>query len=200
MTQSVPPARPAAFLDRDGTLIVEHGFLCDPDRVELLPGAATAVRLLNEWGFWVIGVSNQSGVARGYYGTDAVEAVNRRIVDEFAHAGAVIDRIYYCPHYVADQESHATPGCDCRKPARGMIDRARREFPIDLTASFVVGDRVCDVALARTVGIPGVLVLTGYGRQEQDLLGPSDIPAWVAGDLLNAVEWWGERNGLSRCG
>lgn len=195
-----PPtvARPAAFLDRDGTLIVEHGFLCDPEKVELIPGAAEAVRRLNQWGYWVIGVSNQSGVARGYYSTDAVEAVNRRIIDEFARAGAAIDRIYYCPHYVGGQELEATPRCGCRKPAPGMIEQAAHEFPIDLAASFVVGDRVCDIALARTVGIPGILVLTGYGRQEQGLLGLSDAPVLVAADLHKAVEWWGERNGLSR--
>jgi D-glycero-D-manno-heptose 1,7-bisphosphate phosphatase len=191
-------ARPAAFLDRDGTLIVEHGFLSDPKRVELLPRADEAVRLLNGWGFWVIGISNQSGVARGYYGTDAVETVNQQIIAEFARAGAVIDRIYYCPHYVADDERSTKPSCDCRKPAPGMIVQARREFPIDLAASFVIGDRVCDVALAHNVGIPGILVLTGYGREEHKLLQPPALPVLVAEDLLEAVEWWGKRAGLAR--
>jgi len=198
MMTPVAGTRPAAFLDRDGTLIVEQGFLGDPKRVELLPGVAEAVRRLNDWGFWVIGISNQSGVARGYYGTDAVEAVNQRIIAEFARAGAAIDRIYYCPHYVADDERSTEPSCDCRKPAPGMIVQARREFPIDLAASFVIGDRVCDVALAQNVGIPGILVLTGYGREEQKLLQPPASPVLVAENLRDAVEWWGKRAGLAR--
>ncbi|MEW5701187.1 MAG: HAD family hydrolase [Candidatus Zixiibacteriota bacterium] len=193
-------SRPAAFLDRDGTLIVEYGFLGAPDRVALLPGAAEAVRQLNAWGYWVIGVSNQSGVARGYYEPEAVEAVNRRVVDEFARRGARIDHIYYCPHYADDTAPDPASACTCRKPAPGMIEQACREFPIDLAASFVVGDRVCDVALAQAVGIPGMLVLTGYGVEEQKLLPLSLVPAYVAADLRAAVEWWGRHAGRSTDG
>ena len=188
--------RPAAFLDRDGTLIVERGFLSDPDGVEPLPGAFEAIRLLNRWGYYVIGVSNQSGVARGHYGTADVEAVNARTVTVFADAGARIDQIYYCPHY---PESSGLPGardCDCRKPQRGMVDQACRDFAIDLDRSVVVGDRAADVGLARTIGVPGCLVLTGYGLRERDALPAGLTPAHVAGTLLDAVRWWGERAGF----
>lgn len=186
---------PAAFLDRDGTMIVEHGYLGEPDRVSLLPGAGEAVRLLNGWGYRVIGVSNQSGVARGYYDAAAVDTVNERVLREFAQVGARIDRIYYCTHLPV---SYGLPGgldCDCRKPAAGMVAWAERDFALDLKRSFVAGDRAADVGLAQTLGIPGCLVLTGFGREEHPVLPPDLQPAHVADDLLAAVHWWGRKIG-----
>jgi D-glycero-D-manno-heptose 1,7-bisphosphate phosphatase len=189
--------RPAAFLDRDGTLIVERGFLSDPDGVEPLAGAAEAVRLLNRWGYRVIGITNQSGVARGYYGTAEVEAVNTRTLSVFAEADAHIDRIYYCPHYPAASGLPGARDCDCRKPKRGMIDQACRDFAIDLAQALVVGDRAADVGLAQTIGVPGCLVLTGYGRRERETLPAGLVPAHVADNLLDAIRWWGRRAGLA---
>jgi D-glycero-D-manno-heptose 1,7-bisphosphate phosphatase len=183
-----PTAHPAAFLDRDGTMIVEHGFLSDPEGVEPLPGAIDAIRQLNEWGYLVFGVTNQSGVARGYFGEDAVRAVNRRVIEVFAASGARIDAIYYCPHY-------PMPGnveCDCRKPKRGMIDQAMRDFAIDLSRSFTVGDRLCDVKLGETIGRPGLLVLTGFGHQELADWSDPSRPDHVAASLRDAVRWWGQ--------
>jgi histidinol-phosphate phosphatase family protein len=177
--------RPAAFLDRDGTIIVEREYLADPDGVAILPRAASAIRLLNEWGFWVFGVSNQSGVARGYFTEDSVNAVNERVIELLAEEGAYINRIYYCPHHPD------TPGggpCDCRKPAPGLIHQAMHDYPVDLSRSFVVGDRICDVALAKGVGIRGGMVLTGYGRFEQSLLSEDVNADVVADDLLAVVE------------
>lgn len=187
---------PAAFLDRDGTMIVEHGFLSDPGGVEPLPGAIDAIRQLNQRGYLVIGVTNQSGVARGYFGEDVVRAVNRRVIDCFAVAGARIDSIYYCPHYPLPGE----PECDCRKPKRGMIDQAMRDFAIDLSRSFVVGDRLCDVQLGRTIGRPGILVLTGYGEQELANWNHPNPPDHVAKSLHDAVRWWGAHIGLPPAG
>jgi D-glycero-D-manno-heptose 1,7-bisphosphate phosphatase len=182
---------PAAFIDRDGTLIVEHGFLSDPAGVQPLPGAVEAVRSLNAHGIHVIVVTNQSGVARGFFGEDIVRAVNSQLIDVFAAQGAIIAQVYYCPHYPSPNE----PACSCRKPARGMIDQATREFDIDLPSSVVIGDRFCDVKLGHGVGIPGVLVLTGYGREEHAAWTDPSPPDHVAQSLLHAVQWWGSQNG-----
>jgi D-glycero-D-manno-heptose 1,7-bisphosphate phosphatase len=178
--------RPAAFLDRDGTMVVEKEYLADPDRIEVIPHATDAVRLLNQRGCWVIGVTNQSGVARGYFGEDVVRLMNARVIDLYAQAGARIDRIYYCPHY----PTSGVPPCACRKPQRGMIDQAIRDLPIDLSRSVVIGDRADDIQLAHTIGAPGILVLTGYGREESQALDHMTRPAHVAADLYDAVRWW----------
>jgi histidinol-phosphate phosphatase family protein len=187
--------RPAAFLDRDGTLIVECDFLGDPDEVEILPGVVEAIQLLNQWGYWVIGVSNQSGVARGYFGTSDVDAVNERIIELLAAQKAYVNRIYYCPHHPDIAITHDEAACDCRKPAPGMIQRALGDYPIDLTGSFVVGDSIVDIGLAHNAGIPGLLALTGYGARERELLTPDMTPEVIAEDLLAAVRWFGKKTG-----
>ncbi len=188
--------RPAAFLDRDGTLIVERDFLGDPDGVQILPGVPEAIRLLNAWGYWVIGVSNQSGIARGYYGAKEVEAVNERVIETLAKENAYLNRIYYCPHLPEISIAHNEPECDCRKPATGMIENAKRDYPIDLAGSFVAGDRVADVGLAHNARLPGLLVLTGYGLRESELFGEHDAPDVIADDLLAAVRWFGRKMGF----
>lgn len=187
--------RPAAFLDRDGTLIAERNFLGDPNAVEVLPSVPEAVRLLNQWGYWVIGVSNQSGVARTYFGIEEVESVNQRIIDMLAADGARLDRIYYCPHHPEVLRARNEEPCECRKPALGMIRRACTDFPIDLGHSFVVGDQTSDLGLARSAGIPGVLVLTGFGQWQREHLPADQNPNYIADDLLSAVRWYGRQIG-----
>lgn len=187
--------RPAAFLDRDGTMIIERDFLGNPDEVEILPGVVEAIRLLNQWGYWVIGVSNQSGVVRGYFGTSDVDAVNERIIELLAAQKAYVNRIYYCPHHPEIAAARNEAACDCRKPAPGMIQRALGDYPIDLAGSFVVGDSIVDIGLARNVGIPGLLALTGYGARERELLTPDLTPDVIADDLLAAVRWVGKKMG-----
>jgi len=189
-------SRPAAFLDRDGTMIVERDFLGDPDGVEILPRVAEAIRLLNHWGYWVIGVSNQSGVARGYFGTKEVEAVNERIIELLARQKAYVNRIYHCPHQPDITRARNEELCNCRKPEAGMIRRALSDYPIDLAGSFVAGDAVVDIGLAHKTGIPGLLVLTGYGLRERELLAPGVAPDVIADDLLAAVRWFGRKMGL----
>lgn len=192
--------RPAAFLDRDGTMIVERDFLGDPDEVEILPGVVEAIQLLNQWGYWVIGVSNQSGVARGYFSTTDVDAVNERIIELLAAQKAYINRIYYCPHHPDIASARNEAACDCRKPAPGMVQRALGDYPIDLTGSFVAGDSIVDIGLARNAGIPGLLVLTGYGVRERELLTPELTPDVIADDLLTAVGWFGKKTGRTQPG
>src|ERR1700738_2094400 len=142
--------RPAVFLDRDGTLIEDKGFLDDPAGVEVLPTVLDALRLLRERGFATVVVSNQSGVARGYFDDDAVRAVNGEIARQLANDGVATDACYWCAHYGED--------CACRKPAPGMIERAVEEHGLTLQRGAVVGDRGSDVALGHAVGIPGVLL------------------------------------------
>jgi len=177
------PPRPAAFLDRDGTLIVEHGFLSDPAGVEPLPGAVEAVKTLNDLGFLVIGITNQSGVARGYFGEDVVRAVNLRVIEVFAARGARVNRIYYCPHYPIPG-SHA---CECRKPARGMIDRAAADLGLDPARSFVVGDKWLDVNLGHAVGARSILVRTGWGSEQERRRPEGQQVEAICDNLIHAV-------------
>ena len=182
-------ANRAVFLDRDGTLIEEVGYLDRADRVELYPWSIDAVRLLNRAGFLVIVATNQSGVARGFFTEAMVEDVHGHISALLAEGGARIDGYYYCPHHPDGSVEQYTRRCECRKPGRGLVDRAARELGIDPSASFVVGDRWLDVRLARSVGARGVLVRTGYGASEERQP-PGDVVADAVADNLIAASSW----------
>lgn len=147
---------PALFFDRDGTLIVEKDYLSDPDKVELEAGAVEALQRLARYGLPIVGVTNQSGIGRGYFGEEAAHAVNRRVSELFAAEGVAITAWYMCPH--APNQT-----CDCRKPLTGMALSAARDLDLDLPASFVVGDKRSDVEMAVNFGGTGVLVTTGHG-------------------------------------
>jgi histidinol-phosphate phosphatase family protein len=189
--------RPAAFLDRDGTIVVERNFLGDPKAVEIIPGAIDAIQMLNDWGFYVIGVTNQSGVARDYYGDSDVEAVNQRLTELLAVGGARLDRVYYCPHHPEVRAFRDQQPCTCRKPSPGMIERACADFSIDLKRSLVIGDQASDIGLAGSVGIPGILVLTGFGAWQSRHMPQNINPAHIADDLLAAVRWFGQKQGYN---
>ena len=171
--------RPFVFLDRDGTIIVQKPYLDDPAGVELLDGAAAALRRLHDAGFGLAVVSNQSGIARGYFTAGRVEAIHDRMRSLLALEGVTLDAVYICPH--APDE-----GCRCRKPATGMIEDAAREHHIDLGRSFIVGDKECDVDCGRNAGIPSILVRTGYGRELEPEIG--DRAGFVADDLGEAAQ------------
>ena len=172
--------RRVVFLDRDGTINEDVGYLSDPAGLVLIPGAAMAVRLLNEAGVMVVVVSNQSGVGRGYYTDTDVEAVNQRLILLLGESGASVDALYWCNH-------HPDEGCDCRKPGPGLVAKAVEELSVDVTGSYVVGDKVSDVELAGNIGAKGILVLTGKGAREVEKL--STPAAFVARDLREAVDW-----------
>lgn len=179
----------AVFVDRDGTLIEEVGYLDRVERVELYPWTIDAVRALNRAGFRIVLVSNQSGVARGFFSESVVDTVHRHIESLLAAGGAHIDAYYYCPHHPDGKVSEYAVACECRKPKRGLVDRAVQEFGIDPLRSFVVGDRWLDVQLAREVGAKGVLVRTGYGATEE-LRPPEGMVAdAVADNLAGAASW-----------
>ena len=179
----------AVFLDRDGTVIEEIGYLDRPERVELYPYATHAIRAFNRVGLPVVLVTNQSGIARGFFNDKVVEHVHRHIADLLAHGGAHIDAYYYCPHH---PDGHVAPyavPCECRKPGRGLVDRAARELGIDPSTSFTVGDRWVDVGLARSIGGRGVLVRTGYGAIEEGRRPEGMHADVVVNNLVEAASW-----------
>ena len=185
MTATVP----AAFLDRDGTIIEEVGYLDRPERVELYPYTVDAIRALNRAGVRVVLVSNQSGVARGFFDEGMVDRVHARLADLLRRGGAHIDAYYYCPHHPDGKVARYARACECRKPGPGLVDRAVQEFQIDLGRSFAVGDRWLDVELARTVGARGILVRTGYGRSVEAQR-PAGLHAdAIVDNLIEAVGW-----------
>ena len=175
--------RPAAFLDRDGTIIRETGYLSDPDAVELLSVVGPALRSLAEAGYPLVVVSNQSGIARGMYSAARAHAVMARLRERLREHGVELDAVYFCPHRPED-------GCPCRKPRTGLFERAAEDLGLSLADSVTIGDKAIDVAAGRAAGGGGILVRTGYGREEEEKLttvGPR--PDAVCDDLPAAAEW-----------
>ena len=184
-----PTFERAVFVDRDGTLIEEVGYLDRVERVSFFPWTVAAVRALNRAGLAVVMVSNQSGLARGFFAESVVHDVHRRIADLLDAGAAHIDAYYYCPHHPDGKVPGLGITCECRKPARGLVDRAIREFGIDPKRSFVIGDRWVDVGLARAIGAKGVLVRTGYGDVEERMP-PLGMTADAVVDNLVAASSW----------
>jgi D-glycero-D-manno-heptose 1,7-bisphosphate phosphatase len=180
---------PAVFVDRDGTLIEEVGYLDRVERLDLYPWTIDAVRALNRAGLRIVLVSNQSGVARGFFTEAVVEQVHRQLALLLDAGGAHIDAYYYCPHHPDGKVPGYALACDCRKPQRGLVDRAVREMGIDPRRSYVVGDRWLDVALARAVGAKGVLVRTGYGATEETRPPDGLTADAIADNLIGAASW-----------
>lgn len=148
--------RPAAFLDRDGVLNVDHGYAHRPEQLDWIEGAPEAVRLLNEAGYYVIVVTNQSGVARGYFDEGAVLRFHTYMQERLAEHGARIDAFYYCPHHPRGTVKEFAIACTCRKPLPGLLEQAVGDRPIDLSKSFLIGDRDHDVAAAEAFHIRGI--------------------------------------------
>lgn len=165
--------RPAVFLDRDGTIIEDTGYPNDPAKVRLLPGAADAIRRLREAGFAAVVISNQSGVGRGLVTMRDLDRVHARTVELLAERGAALDGAYYCPHHPDDE-------CDCRKPAPGLIHRARRELSLSASGCYFVGDKASDIEAGAAAGC------------ETILLGPADAggatPSWRASSWAEIVD------------
>nr|WP_246140147.1 HAD family hydrolase [Geothermobacter ehrlichii] len=156
--------RPAVFLDRDGTLIEERDYLCRPEDVVLLPGAAEAVCRLNRAGIAVVVVTNQSGVARGYFDLAVVGRIHRHLDRQLACSGARIDGYYVCPHHPTEGDTPWRCDCECRKPKPGLLLRAATEMGIDLSRSFMIGDKISDLQAGEKAGCLSLLVRTGYGE------------------------------------
>ncbi len=180
----------AVFFDRDGTLNREINYLGDPEKLEMLPGAAEAVHLVRENGGKAILVTNQAGVARGYYSERDVEAVHQRLQAELkAAADTELDAIYYCPHHPEGRGAYRKV-CPNRKPNPGMLLQAQRDYNLDLQRCFVVGDKLSDLQAGYAVGARTVLVRTGYGAETEVSLDAAEfMPDYIAQDVLDAVRW-----------
>ncbi|HQU93344.1 MAG TPA: HAD family hydrolase [Pyrinomonadaceae bacterium] len=168
--------RPAAFIDRDGTLIEEVNFLSDVGDLQVFPYTADALKLLRDSGYWIVVVTNQSGIGRGIYSEADMHAIHDAMQAEL---GGAIDAFYFCPH-LPDE------GCECRKPGLGMLNFAQRDLEIDLERSWMIGDKRIDVETGRAAKIGAALVLTGYGKEHQHEL--EQAPDVIGDDLLKAVE------------
>jgi D-glycero-D-manno-heptose 1,7-bisphosphate phosphatase len=182
--------RPAVFIDRDGTISEEVGYINHPSRFRLFPYAARAIKLLNDQGWLAIIITNQAGVARGYFSESMIETVHDNLRKELSDEGARVDAIYYCAHHPTVGEAPYRQECDCRKPKPGLITRATKDLDVALEQSWMIGDRYGDVELARNAGVRSALVLSGYGRGEWENQRPlwKHQPDLVAENLLEAVE------------
>ena len=183
--------RPAVFLDRDGTVNEQMGYINHPGRFVLLPGVSEGIRLLNQNDFLVLITSNQSGVARGYFPIELVNEVHALMIESLKNEEAVIDAVFYCPHHPRGVVLEYARECDCRKPRTGLIEQACKSFDIDLSRSYVVGDRYIDVEFAHRSHLKSIVVKTGYGLGELEYVFPGKPlePNQVAQGLFQAVQW-----------
>jgi len=181
----------AVFLDRDGTVTEEVGYLTSLDMLRLIRGAGAAIKRLNEAGYKVVLVTNQSGVARGYFPESLVDDAHELLRRMLMKDGALLDGIYYCPHHPTAGKAQYTIVCDCRKPETGLLDRAARDLAIDLTQSFMVGDKWSDVELGHRAGMRSILVRTGFSPDDPGNKRPAHVgdPDLTAHDLAEAVQW-----------
>jgi len=178
----------AVFLDRDGTVIVDKLYLADPEGVELLPDAGSAIFRLNRRGIKAILVTNQSGVARGCFTRERVDEIHRRLLALLAGEGARLDAIYYCPHLPPEELPAGVTPCDCRKPDVGLVQRARDDHGLDLHRSFCLGDRLTDVEMALRMGGTGILVKTGYGENALEAHDGVERDFHVRENIADAVD------------
>lgn len=184
----------AVFFDRDGTINVDMGYPSDYSQIEIYPRSYEAVRRLNSAGLPVIVLTNQSGVGRGLLTEENLRIIHEKMRASFQLENARLDAFYYCPHYELSNIPRYRLNCDCRKPNPGLALRAAADFSLDLTRSYMVGDKVEDIILALNIKASPVLVLTGYGRDSLVKLAALGVePAHVAEDILGAAVWILER-------
>jgi D-glycero-D-manno-heptose 1,7-bisphosphate phosphatase len=192
--------RPALFMDRDGCLIEEMGYINHPSRVRVLPRTPEAIARLNAAGIAAVMATNQAGIARGYFSNETLAAVNAELERQLGALGARLDALYVCTHHPTAGEPPYRETCECRKPKPGLLLRAAAELGLDLSRSIMVGDKPSDVEAGQAAGAATVLVLTGYGRGEWEYRRHEWTvkPDHVAEDLFDAVEWAMARIGAGK--
>jgi D-glycero-D-manno-heptose 1,7-bisphosphate phosphatase len=171
------------ILDRDGTINIHKNYISDPDEIELIPGAAEGLRLMKKLGLGLIVITNQSAVGRGYFDLTRLDEINRRLIDLLYAENILLDGIYYCPHTPEDQ-------CDCRKPRPALVEKAAAELGFNPSASFVIGDNICDIELGQNIEATTILVRSGYG----DSIARNGVitPDFIAVDLVSAAQFIGD--------
>ncbi len=178
------------FLDRDGTICEEVGYLDSVDQMKLIPRSGEAVALLNRKGFKVVVITNQAGVARGFFPEAILEDLHAQMIRLLKTEGAEVDGIYYCPHHPTDGSPPYLRECKCRKPATGLLEKAAADLNLDLSSAFMIGDHFSDVECGQRIGAETVLLLTGHGREalakKESWPKP---PSHIAADLYEAVQW-----------
>jgi D-glycero-D-manno-heptose 1,7-bisphosphate phosphatase len=176
----------AVFLDRDGTINEEVGYMDSLEKLKIIPEAFAAIRLINQNGMKAVVITNQSGVARGLFSEEFVQTVHAIIQEQLKARKAFIDAFYHCPHHPTEGQGVYLQTCNCRKPAPGLLFKAADEMEIDLGRSYVIGDMPKDVEAAKRAGAKGILVRTGYGQEHRAF----DVePDYIAGNILDAVHW-----------
>ena len=181
----------AVFLDRDGTINQEVGYVNHEDRFKILPGVARAIKLLNDKNVLAIICTNQAGVARGYFKETLIKKVHNKLINLLKQKNAFIDDIYYCPHHPNLGTPAYKKDCSCRKPKIGMLEKAVKKHNVDITHSYVVWDKISDIIWAHKAGVKAILVLTGYGKGEYIYQSKQwkDKPEYIAKNLYDAVRW-----------
>ena len=176
----------AVFLDRDGTINEEVGYMDSLEKLKIIPEAFEAIRLINQNGMKAVVVTNQSGVARGFFSEEFVQTVHAIIQEQLKAGKAFIDAFYHCPHHPTEGQGVYLQTCNCRKPAPGLLFKAADEMEIDLGRSYMIGDMPKDIEAAKRAGAKGILVRTGYGQEHRAF----DVePDYIAGNILDAVRW-----------
>ncbi len=172
----------AIFLDRDGTINEELNFISKPENLFLIPKSAEAISEMRKMGFKIFVITNQSGIARGYFELQDLENINKKLIELLYEKKTFVDKIYFCPHI--DENN-----CECRKPKIGMLKKAEREFGIDLKKSFVIGDRFVDINAGQNANAISILVLTGYGDETRKIANENNIQIeHIANDLYESLE------------
>jgi len=184
----------AIFLDRDGTINDEVGYLDHENKLQIIPAAFEAIRLINESGMKAVVITNQAGVAKGLFTEKFVRKINGQIQSALLEKGALIDRFYFCPHHPSEGNDPYRKICDCRKPEPGLLHQAAADLDIDLAQSYLIGDRLRDIETAHRAYAKGILVMTGYGQDLMQQAGPDEAnefnqPDHIAQDILEAVRW-----------